>query len=252
MRRLILSSIFLASLATAGTINLTPINDGLGTIGATANFQVVSGTITTNNTGFADIVLDFNYHPVGSGGPSTPLGQWALGGVNLNVGDLLFQVGSHDYGIPLASHSGSPDGANPALFANVTAGHFYQSSTELIANTVLNSPGFGFRPNADVWLGGTVTDLGTLTESITFHSGQTPSYIVEFTGQLPSSFLSDVNANGGLVSADFASATCGNGLLTGNGNLGSVPEPTSLLLAGGGLLALGLIRRQQGKRAARP
>ncbi len=251
MRRLILSSIFLASLATAGTINLTPINDGKGTIGTAANFQVVSGTITTNNAGFADIVLDFNYHPVGSGGPSTPLGAWVFSGVTFNVGDLLFQVGSHDYGIPLASHSGSPDGANPALFANVTAGHFYQSTNELTANTVLNSPGFNFRPNADVWLGATVTDLGTFTESITFNSGQTPSYIVEFTGQLPSSFLADVNANGGLVSADFASATCGNGLLTGNGNLGSVPEPASLLLAGGGLLALGLLGRQRGRKTAR-
>ncbi|HYL73453.1 MAG TPA: PEP-CTERM sorting domain-containing protein [Bryobacteraceae bacterium] len=251
MRRIILSSILLASLATAGTINLTPINDGRGTIGTAANFQVVSGTITTNSTGFADIVLDFNYHPVGSGGPSTPLGQWTLGGVNLDVGDLLFQVGSDTFGIPLASHSGSPNGANPALFANVTAGHFYQSSTELIANTVLNSPGFNFRPNADVWLGGTVNDLGTLTESITFNSGQTPSYVVEFTGQLPASFLADVNANGGLVSADFASATCGNGLLTGNGNLGSVPEPASLLLAGGGLLALGLLTRYRGRKTAR-
>jgi hypothetical protein len=251
MRRFILSSIFLASLATAGTINLTPINDGRGTIGTDANFKVVSGTITTTSTGFADIVLDFNYHPVGSGGPSTPLGQWTLAGVNLNVGDLLFQVGSNDYGIPLASHSGSPDGANPALFANVTAGHFYKSTNELTANTVLNSPGFNFRPNADVWLGASVTDLGTLSETITFNSGQTPSYIVEFTGQLPASFLADVNANGGAVSADFASATCGNGLLVGNGNLGSVPEPTSLLLAGGGLLALGLLRRQRGRMTAR-
>ena len=251
MKHLILSSIFLASLATAGTINLTPVNDGLGTIGTPANFQVVGGTITTNSAGFADIVLDFNYHPVGSGGPSTPLGAWLFSGTTFNVGDLLLQVGGHDYGIPLADHSGSPNGANPALFANVTAGHFYQSSTELTANTVLNSPGFTFRPNADVWLGGTVSDLGTLTENITFNSGQTPSYIVEFTGQLPASFLSDVNANGGVVSADFASATCGNGLMTGNGNLGSVPEPTSLLLAGGGLLALGLLRRRLGRKTAR-
>jgi hypothetical protein len=238
MKHILLSSIFFASLATAGTVNLTPVNDGLGTIGDATNFQVVSGTITTNNSGFADIILDFNYRPVGNGGPSTPLGSYLFAGVTFNAADLLFQVGSDIYGIPVVSHNGSPNGANPALFANVTAGHFYQSSTELNANTVLNNPGFTFRPNAEVWLGGTVADLGTFTESITFQSGQTPNFIVEFQGQLPASFLADVAAHG--FTADFASATCGNGLMQG----GSVPEPTSLVLAGGGLLGLALLSRR--------
>lgn len=249
MKYFLLSSIFLAGLATAGTINLTPINDGLGTIGTPANFQVVSGTITTNNTGFADIVLDFNYHPVGSGGPSSPLGAYSFAGFTLDVGDLLFQVGSHFYGIPLVSHSGAPNGGNASLFANVLADHFYEATSELTAKTVLNNPsGVTYRPNEDVWLGGTVTDLGTLTETITFHSGQTPSYVVEFQGQLPATFLSDVAANGGL-SVDFASATCGNGVLEGSGTLSSVPEPASMMLTGGGLLALGLLRRRMKKGA---
>jgi len=229
---------FLASLATAGTINLTPVNDGLGTIGTAANFAVVSGTITTNNSGFADIILNFNYRPVGTGGPSTDLGGYSFAGVNLNVGDLLFQVGNDIFGIPLESHSGSPNGANPALFASVTAGHFYEASSELTANTVLNNPGFVFRPNSDVWLGGTVTDLGTFTETVNFFSGQTPSYVVEFKGQLPALFLADVANHGGLTT-DFGSATCGNGLL-----VGGVPEPTTLALAGGGLLLVGLLRRR--------
>lgn len=243
MRKLILSSIFLASIATAGTINLTPVNDGLGTIGTAANFAVVSGTITTNNSGFADIVLNFNYRPVGSGGPSTDLGGYSLAGVNLNVGDLLFQVGNDIFGIPLVSHSGSPDGANPALFASVTAGHFYEATSELTAKTVLNNPSFGFRPNADVWLGGTVTDLGTFSETVSFFSGQTPSYVVEFKGQLPAAFLADVASHGGLTT-DFASATCGNGLLVGSGNISGVPEPATMLLGGCGLLAVGLLRRR--------
>jgi hypothetical protein len=37
MKHFLLSSIFLVSLATAGTINLTPISDGQGTIGNPAD-----------------------------------------------------------------------------------------------------------------------------------------------------------------------------------------------------------------------
>jgi hypothetical protein len=245
MKHFLLSSIFFASLATAGTINLTPVNDGKGTIGTAANFQVVSGSVTTNSTGFADIVLDFNYRPVGSGGPSTDLGAYSFAGVTLDVGDLLFNVGSNIFGIPLVSHSGDPNGGNAALFANVTAGHLYQATSELTAQTVLNNPNLTYRNSADVWLGATVSDQGTFTESITYHAGQTPDYVVELTGQLSATFLADVNAAGGVVSADFASATCGNGLLVGTGNLGgSVPEPASMMLTGGGLLALGLLRRR--------
>jgi hypothetical protein len=244
MKQLLLTCAFFAGLANAGSINLTPINDGRGTVGTAANFAVVSGTVTTNSSGFADILLDFNYRPTGNGGPSTPLGAYLLGGVTLDVGDVLFQVGGHDYGIAIASHSGSPNGSNASLFATVQAGHFYESTSLLTADTVLNHPSFGFRPTADVWLGAAVTDLGTLTETITYHAGQTPDYVVELTGQLPASFLADVAANNGL-SADFASATCGNGLLVGSGTLGSVPEPASLSLIGGGLLALALLTRRR-------
>jgi len=162
--------------------------------------------------------------------------------VTLDVGDLLFQVGSHFYGIPLASHSGAPNGGNASLFPSVLADHFYQATTELTAKTVLGDPNVQYRPNQDVWLGGTVTDLGALSETITFHSGQTPSYVVEFQGQLPAAFLADVAANGGLT-IDFSSATCGNGVLEGSGtSLSSVPEPASMMLTGGGLLVLGLLR----------
>jgi hypothetical protein len=244
MKQLLLSFAFFAGLANAGSINLTPINDGRGTVGTPANFAVVSGTITTNSSGFADILLDFNYRPTGNGGPTTPLGPYLLGGVTLDVGDLLFHVGTHDYGIAIADHSGSPNGSSASLFASVLAGNFYQTTSFLTADTVLNHPSFGFRPNAEVWLGATVTDLGQLSETVTFQAGQTPDYIVELKGQLPAGFLADVAANNGL-SAEFASATCGNGVLVGNGQLSSVPEPASLSLIGGGLLALSLLIRRR-------
>jgi len=249
IKQFLVTSILLTGLANASTVSLTPINDGRGTIGPTADFAVVNGTITTNSLGYADIILNFNYQPVGAGGPSTALGGYSDGGLILNAADLLFEVGNDNYGIPVADHSGSPNGAPANLFASVVHGNFYESSTILTPQTVLNNSYDDYRHTADVWLGGTVTDLGQLTETVTYHAGQTPSYIVELKGQLPAQFLADVAANNGFQ-VEFGSATCGNGYLVGSevGSLNTpTPEPSSFVLIGLGLLALSLLTRARTK-----
>jgi len=247
MKTIFLGSLLIASLANATTISLAPIQDGKGTLGDPSFFQVVGGTITINNQGVADITINYNYHPVGGGGPTTPLGGYNFDNINLNTGDLLFVVGNTDFGIGVANHSGAPNGGNSSLFGSVTAGTFYEASSLLTAQTVLNNPqGVGYRNNTDVWLGGTLTNLGQFAETITYHQGVNPDYTVELKGQLPTLFLNDVNSQGGFQ-VDFASATCGNGELVGSESgilTTKTPEPGSLGLIGLGLVGIALIGRR--------
>lgn len=239
-KRVLLVFTFFSVMANADQVaSLSPINDGMGTIGTLSDFMVVNGSVDINNAGSADILLNFNSKP------SANLTPYVDFGVTLSVTDLLFQVGSDNYGIPIVSHSGAPNGGNASLFASVTAGDFYQTTNLLTAQTVLNNPGLIYRNNANVWLGNTVTDLGTLTETIT-SQGSTPEYTVEFKGQLPASFLADANAHG--FKAEFGSATCGNGYLVGSA--APVPEPTQVIPLVSLLLALS-VRHLIGVRRSR-
>ena len=234
IQRFLLSTLVFGILANAETISLSPINDGKGTIGTLSGFEVVDGTINIGNSGNVDIRLNFNYELPGAGGPSTDLGPYTDFGIVLDAADLVFQAGSDYYGIPVMSHSGAPNGGTASQFASVLAGHFYEATHLLTAQTVLNNPGLIFRNSAYVWLGSSVTDLGTLTETITSHGSATPEYTVEFTGQLPASFLTDANNNG--LEVGFGSAICGNGYLVGSA--APVPEPASAVLMASVLLAL--------------
>jgi hypothetical protein len=234
IQRFLFTTLVFGMIANAETISLSPINDGKGTIGTLSGFQVVDGSITIGNSGNVDILLNFNYESPGAGGPSTDLGPYTDFGITLDAADLLFQVGSDDYGIPVVSHSGAPNGGTASQFASVLAGHFYETTHLLTAQTVLNNSGLIYRNNAYVWLGSSVTDLGTLTETITSHGSSTPKYTVEFTGQMPASFLADANTNG--FEVGFGSATCGNGYMVGSA--APVPEPASVVLMASVLLGL--------------
>lgn len=245
-QKLLFTPFLLAGLAQATIVQLTPVSDGQGTIGAPADYQVFSGTITTDSSGNADIVLLFNYRDPGNNNPSTALGRYQNFGLNFNLGDLLFQVGDESYGIALTSHSGAPNSSNSSGFASVTRGHFYETNSLLTAQTVLHNPSnVHYRNNSLVWLGGNVTDLGTLTETVTYLGSSGPEYKIELTGALPQAFLADVNAHQGFQAA-FASATCGNGYMTGSfsGSITSTPEPVSSILIGSGLLGVSLLRRR--------
>ena len=245
IRHFLFTTLVFSMMAHAETISLSPISDGRGTIGELSGFMVVDGSITIGGSGNVDILLNFNYATPGAGGPSTDLGTYSDFGITLDVADLVFQVGSDNYGIPILSHSGAPNGGTASQFASVLAGHFYQATNLLTAQTVLNNPGLIYRNNADVWLGNSVTDLGTLTETITSHGSSTPKYTVEFTGQLPASFLTDANTNG--FEVGFGSAICGNGYLVGSA--APVPEPASVVLMASVLLALTACHFIKGRRS---
>src|SRR5258708_4563879 len=128
MRTILLTVLAFCAIANADTITtMSPISDGKGTIGLLSGFQVVNGTITITNTGNTDILLNFNYAAPGPGGPSTILGPYTDFGITLDAADLLFQVGSDNYGIPIVNHSGAPNGGTASQFASVVAGDFYQT-----------------------------------------------------------------------------------------------------------------------------
>jgi len=242
VKNIALSILFVSALAKATSLGLTPVDDGRGTIGDPAAFAVIDGSVNIDLQGMADIVLRFNYQTPGSDGPSSDLGSYNHGGIILSVGDLLFEVGGHKYGIPLTDHSGAPNGGDVDLFANVLKGHFYQTDSFLTTDTVLNTNDTSYRPGFDVWLGATVSDLGNFEEQVSREPG-TSTYTVEFIGKMPQSFLDDVETHNALK-VEFGSAVCANGYLVGE--LASpVPEPVSLALIGSGLVVLGCLRRRK-------
>jgi hypothetical protein len=225
-----------ATLSSATTLTLTPVADGLGTVGDIGQFAVQGGSISIDSSGMANITLQFNYPAVDLNTSFTDFG------IVLKPTDLLFQVGTDLYGIPIVTHSLAPDNASGS-YPTVIAGDLYQTTAFQTSQTVLDNPsGVIYRNNDPVWLGGTPTLLsGPLTETISSKGSSSPEFTVTLTGDLSSAFVSDVDANG--VTAYFGSATCDNGFLTGSA--AAVPEPTSLFLMGGALLA---IARLTGRR----
>jgi len=234
--------------ANSIVVGMSPVNDGLGTIGAASEFAVVNGSFSLDTSSRAALIqLVFNYNV----NASSTLGQWTTDGLKLNVGDLLLQVGTDEYGIALKSHTGAPNGVPAGLtsssFASVTQGEVYQesgNSVYLTTTQVLNNPGgVQYRNNTAVWLGGTLTDLGSLTETIT-HVGSV--YTVNLSGNLNSTLVQDI-ANHQSLKLDFGSATCANGYLVGNYD-GKVPEPMTLGLMGSGLILFGVLRFERKKK----
>jgi hypothetical protein len=183
------------------------------------------------------ITIDTNYQDK----QLTPI---QVNGVELNVGDLLFEVnGVPHFGIPVVNHDG------------LEAGHLYMindvSTGLLTAFQVIAYPdASAYRPDAWVWMQSVNGSLTDITESggnaakvkvEDLGDGTTgPKYRITINTAFQAAYGSALGAVNGVY---FASATCGNDILEG-----SVPEPGSVVLIGGGLAALGLLGRRFRRR----
>ena len=166
-------------------------------------------------------------------GGGTSLSAFSIGGAftSLNVGDLLFFSGSNTYAVPLVSRGA------------LDAGDLYRVTGTQTAKQVLglgSDQDGNYRPNAPVWANTTrATPLGQGTVTTTSTGGPTNVKVVL-------TFLaSDEFINGFQGSTfSFASATCGNDMITGTIPTGDIPEPSTWALLGAGLAAMGYLRRR--------
>jgi hypothetical protein len=148
---------------------------------------------------------------------------------HLSVGDLLFYSGSNIWAVALNAHDG------------FVAGNLYQVTGTQTAKHVLGFDSDStfdadYRPTQAVWGDGAGKQLigaGTVTSSL-IGSGPEVLSTVTFTTDL--AFQSALDS----ASFSFASATCGNDVITG-----ATPEPAALTLIGGGLLGLGFLQRRK-------
>lgn len=218
-------------------------NSSCDVIGDPLKFDIQKAVLDTSADTFT---LYFNF-----GNGNSNINSFNIGGPTLYAGDLLFAVnGTFEYGIALQSHAGSGNSGGVSTGSTVTAGHLYQINNTanglLTSNQVMGTTGSIYRTGVDVWLhnyNGALTDLASGSVNVVGggNGNPNPEFVVTLSfPNLPSGFLSDFNS--GNTSISFASATCANDIITGN--IPGVPEPATMALMGGGLLALGVIRRK--------
>ena len=205
-------------------------------------FDIQQAVITVSGT-TVSVSLSFDY---GTG--NTNLNQFTDAGVALNVGDLFFTSAGQDvYVAPLQSHSG------------LTAGDLYSVGTNgtQTAQTVLGNPtGVIYRNSSVVWGDSNDSLVETGSESIVA-SGSDGTTVPKFNVTLSFSdaavaALAADAGNESTFGIYFASATCANDIIVGDGSISNAatPEPMSLGLVSFGLVgALVWGRRRKQARA---
>jgi hypothetical protein len=232
--KLIATLALTASMASA-TIIIPDTYPGTGgdVIGDLDKFDIKQVKLLNNNANRLTIQIDFNY-----GNGNTSLAPFSFAGLNLNVGDLLFDIGNNgswDFGGVVHGHGNTPGSTTPLV-----AGGFYSVGTVLTAFDVLN---YGcltcYRPDEEVWMktdaklfaSGTVSPNG---------GGSATAPSTEFSTIYDVTFAGNNPLANQEFALHFAAATCGNDVIDG---VIPAPEPATWALGGAALGALGLARR---------
>ncbi len=155
-------------------------------------------------------------------------------GVGLQAADVLFRVnGFVQYGVALTSHSGLQAGSLYVVNSNAGV---------LTARDVLRSTSYAYRQNFTVWLNddhrGSVTQIapGTVTTTTAGNGVTSGRLQVAVNFAITPEFVSSLYSRA--MRVDFASATCGNDIVSFAVDPGPTPEPSTFLLMASGLLVL--------------
>jgi hypothetical protein len=245
-QKLLSAILFVAAASTLSATTFT-FNTVSSTLGDDNKFKIQSVTFNTGATSSSpwSVIIDMNYN----------LGDRTLSDFTvidtLSPSDLFFTIGgSVGYGIATKNHTNSPNVSSAYHTGGslVQAGTLYKinaggllTAMDVLADTQYLS---SYRPGYDVWMwnngSGSIQQAGAGSiNSITNPSGPLVEISMQFT---PDSTLRNALSSGQLGFL-YSNATCANSTIGGNF---AVPEPTSLLLSGAGLLLLaGILGRRR-------
>ncbi|MEO8027734.1 MAG: hypothetical protein ABI823_14725 [Bryobacteraceae bacterium] len=219
------------------------------------DIQFANVLITPSTT---TVELRFNFGAVGGSTLDAFQYSWSPW---LSVGDLLFvENGAPKWGVPLADHAGSLNGGPDSNL--LFAGQMYEvlnGGGWYTAREALNDPPNNiYRYDSPVWLrdaNGSLSASGFAGfVNVDYLGGDglvTPRFSVIVTVPTPTELYLAFQSGG--LSFSFASATCGNDIISGfldpafDVGAGANPEPSTWILAATGLLAI--IRTKRGRRA---
>jgi len=210
-------------------------------LGLLKNFDIDYVKFTTIGAQQVEALIHVNY----ADGLVNPITQdwsyWIEGSDGtphrMTTGDLLFDVGdTYKWGVALTTHD------------SLIAGTLYQiANNEVLTSDQALGTTSGIRAYQPVLIGAGATAVpDSLIPGGLFavRDGDSSAWdiTVRFKPGENSLFLTALAATG--LSVHYASATCANDILDGYMQYGAVPEPMSMVLMGGGLLALGLFGRR--------
>ncbi len=219
--------------AQAFMINDSP-TDGIGSSSGFETYGINVNNYTPGvHSGTISIELFTDYPESG-----ITVGTWATRAADVFITENYFGT-EYLWAIPLVDHD------------SFTAGVMYAVDTFYTSDDYAPESGYIYTPGAPVSIA-TVgnnygwSDFSAYPGSVTWSSiGTSPDYLVEivFSSAL---YQDDPNATWDIY---WGTATCGNDPIQGVvGETAPVPEPSTFLLLGGGLIGLGFYRKNRKKK----